>query len=90
MALSDAELQRKLNLTSGELQQLQSVRDQARQEMGRLPLLARENLREADRRHLGYRQRWFERERPPSRKRPQGFSLPHISPPCLPLLRCYS
>jgi len=60
MSLSDAELQRKLSLTSEQLQQMQSMRDQARRELGKLPLLARENLREADRRHLAYRQRWFE------------------------------
>lgn len=57
---SDAELLKKLHLTSQQLQQLQSVRAQADRETGRIRILAREDLREADRRHLEYRQRWYE------------------------------
>jgi len=59
-AFSDADLQKKLNLKPQQLQKIQSLRDQARREMGEVRLLARDNLREAARRHESYRQRWYE------------------------------
>jgi hypothetical protein len=59
-AFSDADIKRKLKLNTGQLQKLQSVRDQAKREMGEVRLLARDDLRKAQRRHEEYRQRWYE------------------------------